>query len=148
MGKVKHSGTTGVCIFRPPGWLIDCVGSYLVWSVCLRKNILAPLPWKWKCPPHPGGGNSFIFKTGSDAKEPLCYLSHTWRPPVSQSLCCVITVHCWIKHTPWKKSRSFASHTESMVMMSIYISSSLLVLLHNHTSVTMVGSTHCFERAV
>ena len=34
-----------------------------------------------------------------------------------------------------------------MMMMSIYISSSPLVLLHNHTSVTMVGSTHCFERA-
>lgn len=35
-----------------------------------------------------------------------------------------------------------------MAMMSIYISSSPHVLLHNHTSVTMVGSTHRFERAV
>lgn len=66
---------------------------------------------------------------------------------------CVIIVYCWIKYTPWKnQGPDFASHihthTQSMMMMSIYISSAPLVLLHNHTSVTMVGSTHCFERAV
>ena len=37
---------------------------------------------------------------------------------------------------------------QGMVIMSIYISSSPHLLLHNHTSVTMVGSTHCFERAL
>lgn len=67
-------------------------------------------------------------------------------------ICCVITVLCWIKHTPWKNHcPSSASHTHThntAMMMSIYISSSPLVLLHNHTSVTMVGSTHRFERAV
>lgn len=56
------------------------------------------------------------------------------------------------KNTPWgkKKSRYFlcVTHTQGMVMMSIYISSSPHLLLHNHTSVTMVGSTRCFERAL
>lgn len=49
-----------------------------------------------------------------------------------------------------KKSRYFlcVTHTQGMVMMSIYISSSPHLLLHNHTSVTMVGRTRCFERAL
>lgn len=52
------------------------------------------------------------------------------------------------KKTPRNQGTFSASRTQVMGMMSIYISSSPHVLLHNHTSVTMVGSTHRFERAV
>lgn len=45
-------------------------------------------------------------------------------------------------HSLEKESRFFLCVTHSViVMMSIYISSSALVLLHNHSSVTMVGCT-------
>lgn len=72
-------------------------------------------------------------------------------PPVSQPVSSTEFEKKKKKHLgKKKKSRYFlcVTRTQGMVMMSIYISSSPHLLLHNHTSVTMVGRTRCFERAL
>lgn len=112
---MKHIGTTGVCIFRPPdSRLIDCV-EYFWFDQCVSANIfwaLRPCKCNLFYFIFSGGGNSFIFKTGGDAKEPWRY--HTLGFRQSARLCCVIIVYCWIKYTPWKnQGPDFASHVHT-----------------------------------
>lgn len=79
----------------------------------------------------PRCGNSFLFKAGGEAKQP---------GPVSQTK----KTHTLGK----KKSRFFLCVTQCVMMiipmMSIYISSWPLVLLHYRVSVTKTGSARCF----
>lgn len=142
--KVEQTGITGVYIFSTPLlspdlWIIYFSSPFVLVSLLAQKVFLASRPWKYllyffvrvfvEFPP-PRCGNSFLFKAGGEAKQP---------GPVSQTK---------KTHTLEKKSRFFLCVTQCVMMiipmMSIYISSWPLVLLHYRVSVTKTGSARCF----
>lgn len=143
--KVEHTGITGVYIFSTPLlspdlWIIYFSSPFVLVSLLAQKVFLASRPWKYLlyffcacvCGVFPPRcGNSFLFKAGGEAKQP---------GPVSQTK----KTHTLGK----KKSRFFLCVTQCVMMiipmMSIYISSWPLVLLHYRVSVTKTGSARCF----
>lgn len=143
--KVEHTGITGVYIFSTPLlspdlWIIYFSSPFVLVSLLAQKVFLASRPWKYLL--------YFFVRVFVEfsplAVEILFFLKQAARLS-SQG-----QYHKQKKHTPWekKKSRFFLCVTQCVMMiipmMSIYISSWPLVLLHYRVSVTKTGSARCF----